>query len=93
MTWSNTGKFIRYIHGTATVINAPRTIKICIHSNVAGTLKCNPGGYVYVGAGGLIAASWNPNASQPNTATYCARTWRQNSDGSDTLIGQLCTSL
>jgi len=90
MSWSNSGTHINYIDGTATVINVARVIKICIHSSVTGTIKCNSSGYIYVSPGGHIAVDWSPNTTEPS-ATYCVRTWRQNDDGTDTLIGELCT--
>ncbi len=71
-------------------LNVPRVIKICIHSSVTGTIKCNSSGYIYVSPGGAIYVNWTPNKTEP-AGTYCVRTWRQNSDGSDTLIGELCT--
>jgi hypothetical protein len=90
MSWSISGTHINYIDGTAEVINVARTIKICIHSSVTGTIKCNPAGYIYVSPGGHIAVDWSPNKTEPS-ADYCVRTWRQNDDGSDTLIGEVCT--
>ena len=88
--WSISGTHINYIDGTAEVINVGRTIKVCIHSSLTGTIKCNPGGYTYVGPGGHIAVDWSPNKTEPS-ADYCVRTWRQNDDGTETLIGEVCT--
>jgi len=34
---------------------------------------------------------WSPNSNEPS-ANYCVRTWRQNNDGSHTLIGEICIS-
>jgi hypothetical protein len=53
MIWSNSGTHINYIDGHAQVLLAGRTIKICVHSSVTGTIKCNPEGYIYVEPGGL----------------------------------------
>jgi hypothetical protein len=92
MSWSSSGSLIRFIDGTAEVNNAARTIKICVHSSVVGTLKCNPAGYLRVKPGGHIAADWSPNRPEL-AASYCVRTWRKNKNGSVTLIGELCTSL
>jgi len=92
MMWSNSGTHIDYIDGHAQVLLVPRTIKICVHSSVAGTIKCNSSGYIYVEPGGVIYVNWTPNKTEPE-ATYCVRTWRQNADGTDTLIGELCTNI
>jgi len=92
MIWSNSGTHINYIDGHAQVLLVARTIKICVHSSVTGTIKCNSSGYIYVEPGGVIYVNWTPNNTEPE-ATYCVRTWRQNSDGTDTLIGELCTNI
>jgi len=90
MTWSNSGTHINFIDGTATVNNVGRTITVCVRSDTLGTIKCNPSGYIFVGPGGHIAADWSPNATESHTR-YCVRTWRENDDGSHTLIGEVCS--
>jgi hypothetical protein len=92
MAWSNSGSIINYIDGTAEVINSARVIEICIHSSVVGTIECNPSGYILVGPGGHIAVDWSPGRPEPS-GTYCVRTWRQNSDGTTTMIGDVCVSI
>jgi hypothetical protein len=90
MTWNNSGTHITSIDGTADVINVGRIITICIRSDARGTIKCNAAGYIFVGPGGGIHVPWTPNATEP-AGNYCVRTWRQNDDGSHTLIGEVCT--
>ncbi len=91
MSYSISGTYINYIDGTATVINVPRKLTICIHSSVRGTIKCNREGYITVNPGGHIYVNWNPKSTQPS-ANYCVRTWRKNNDGTNTLIGEICIS-
>jgi hypothetical protein len=90
ITWSNSGIHINYIIGSATVINVARTIKVCIRSDVRGTLACDRQGYIRIRPNESISVRWAPNASEP-AGTYCMRTWRDNNNGSVTLIGQICT--
>jgi hypothetical protein len=90
MAWNISGTIIYSIDGTAEVVNVPRKITVCIRSDVIGTIRCNPAGYITVGPGGHIAVDWSPGRPEP-AGQYCVRTWRENNDGSHTLIGEVCT--
>jgi hypothetical protein len=89
MSWNNSGTHIDSILGSALVINAGRTIEVCIRGPV-GTLKCDNQGYIYIGPNTSVSVLWSPNATEP-AGTYCLHTWRLNSDGSVTEIGDICT--
>jgi hypothetical protein len=90
MSWSNSGTHIEDILGSATVNNKARTIKVCIRSNVNGTLACDHQGYILIRPGERVSALWAPKGTEP-AGTYCVRTWRKNNNGSVTLIGEVCT--
>jgi hypothetical protein len=82
-------RFVVQMHATGTVINATRKLQECIHGpdQRLGQGLCS--GEVTKSPGETVTRNWNPN-STVTAGTYCARTWRINSDGSKVLIGNEC---
>lgn len=92
MSWANSGTRIEQILGSATVSNVGRKIKICILSNVKGTIACDRQGYFSTGPHESLSVRWAPNRPE-RAGVYCVRTWRQNGNGTVTLIGDVCTTI
>src|SRR2546421_4474526 len=78
-----TGLFVRHVTVTATVETSGRTLQVCIHGPDPALPLCSP--FQFVSPGSTIRLGWSPNRNV-SPGTYCARTWRQNNDGSHTLI-------
>ncbi len=75
---------------SATVENSGRTLQECIHGPDGALPKCTS--FQFVAPGDTLGIGWFPNRNVP-AGTYCGRTWRRNSDGSHTLIGEVCFSV
>jgi len=87
---SGQGLFVNSMFSGANIVNSgsARTLQACIHGPDAALPKCSP--FVFVRPGDIpVTQSWFPNRNVPG-GTYCGRTWRQNNDGSHTLIGEVC---
>ena len=84
------GLFVSEMIASATVENATRTIQVCIHGPDSVLPLCTP--FETVSPGGTITKTWSPDGDVP-AGEYCARTWRDNADGSHTLIGELCVDV
>ncbi len=92
ITITGSGLHVRSIQTSATVISSARVIQSCLRGP-QGTIGCFPSTTTFVNVGpgtGFLSIGfpWDPNANEP--AEYCARTFRLNADGTDTLIGQVC---
>jgi hypothetical protein len=70
-----------------------RKLLVCVEEPSGILGRCSNGdSYVTVRHGGPgIDAVYPDNGSAP-AGTYCADTWRENSDGTSTMIGQVCKS-
>lgn len=84
---SGSGLFVNDMTASACVVNSTRTIQVCIHGPDSALPRCTP--FEVVHPGSCITEQWFPNRDVP-AGTYCARTWRENADGSHTLIGEAC---
>ena len=75
------------VTSSASIVNngSGRVLQTCVHYADGQRLDCT--GFQYVGPGGGIADTWIGSTSN---AGFCAVTWRQNTDGSTTQIGQSC---
>jgi hypothetical protein len=87
---TGSGLFVNQMVVEATVINSGRKLQVCIHGPDPALPQCSP--QQSVPAGGALTKAWNPNRNV-NAGTYCGRTWRINSDGSYTLIGEECADV
>jgi len=84
------GLFVNEMTASADVLEASRTLQVCLHGPDAATSLPRCTAFQAVQPGGTIVVQWFPNRNVP-AGTYCARTWRKNTDGSKpTLIGQAC---
>lgn len=92
MVWSNSGQNVFFIDATATVNNVARELTVCIHGPL-GTIRCDPEGYVTVPHGGHIAVEWAPGGRRQFAGEYCVYTWRKNANGTNTRIGDVCTTI
>ncbi len=81
------GLFVSEMTASADVVDSARKIQVCLKGPSSSLPRCTD--FQTVKPGGTIVVQWFPNRDVP-AGTYCARTWRQNSDGSHTLIGQAC---
>jgi hypothetical protein len=81
------GLFVNEMTASADVVDSTRTLQVCLHGPSSSLPRCTS--FEVVKPGGTISVQWFPNRDVP-AGTYCARTWRRNSDGSHTLIGQAC---
>jgi tRNA A-37 threonylcarbamoyl transferase component Bud32 len=81
------GLLIDEITASATVENATRTIQVCIHGPDSALPRCTA--FEVVHPGSTITEPWFPDRDVP-AGSYCARTWRENADGSHTMIGEEC---
>lgn len=72
------------VEGTAHVYSSTRTLSVCVTEN-SSTLACTP--WESVSPGQTLYE--RPGIDVP-PATYCAYTYRLNSDGSSTQIGAVC---
>lgn len=80
------------VEAEAIVVSQPRSLLTCVQASSGILLKCsNNGRYVTVQPGNSISATY-PNSGQAPVATYCADTWRMNSNGTSAMIGQICRS-
>ena len=81
--------FVVQMHATGTVITATRKLQECIHGpdQRLGRGLCSD--EVTKSAGQTVTRNWFPGTTV-TPGSYCARTWRINSDGSKVLIGQEC---
>jgi hypothetical protein len=78
------------VKAEAIVVTQPRSLLTCVQASSGILLACsNNGRYVTVQPGNSISATY-PNSGQAPVGTYCADTWRMNSNGTSTLIGQIC---
>lgn len=84
MEITGSGLHIDSATASAHVINSGRTLQECIRGP-QGTIACTP--FVFVSPGGTLPITWSPNSDEP-AGDYYANTFRLNSDGSDTQIGQ-----
>jgi hypothetical protein len=74
---------------SATVISTGRTIRSCLRRNGA-RLQCTA--YSYVKPGGGTGSSWVAGGAVPD-GTYCAVTWRLNTNGAQTKVGTECVGI
>lgn len=81
------GLFVNEMTASADVVDSARTLQVCIHGPASALPRCTS--FQNVQPGGTISVQWFPDRDVP-AGTYCARTWRENSDGTTTLIGQAC---
>lgn len=84
------GLFVSEITASVHVVDSARTLQECIHGPDSDLPICTA--FVVVPPGGTLYAQWFPNGDVP-AGSYCARTWRENADGSHTLIGEACGSV
>lgn len=78
------------VEAEAIVVTQKRFLLTCVQASSGILLKCSNGGrYVPVQKGASISVTW-PDSGQAPVATYCADTWRMNSDGTSAMIGQIC---
>ena len=85
------GLFVSKIQATADVVNDTRKLQVCIHGPASGLPRCSDFEFVNPGDPPL-PVQWSPNREVAG-GEYCARTWRQNADGSHTLIGEACENV
>lgn len=80
------------VTATATIPSTgqARELLVCVQepSGILGACS-NGGNYELVRPGGGIDAVYPPTGSAP-AGTYCADTWRLNSNGTSAMIGQAC---
>lgn len=81
------GLFVDEITVSAEVLDATRTLQVCIHGPDSALPRCTP--FELVQPGNCITEVWSPDRDV-TPGEYCARTWRDNADGSHTLIGEVC---
>jgi len=81
------GLLVNNITASAHVVDSTRTLQVCIHGPAAALPLCTD--FEQVPPGSTLIKQWFPNADEP-AGSYCARTWRENADGSHTLIGEAC---
>jgi hypothetical protein len=74
---------------SSTVVSSGRVLQSCLHRNGA-RLGCTA--YTYVPPGSSIGLQWIYGGGVPS-GTYCALTWRRNTDGSTTQIGSECVGV
>ena len=72
------------VAGSARVETSTRTLKVCLTYN-GNTYGCS--GWKSVSPGGVLTY---PTSVDVIVATWCADTYRQNSDGTSTQIGSEC---
>jgi hypothetical protein len=84
------GLFVNEMTASAEVLDATRTLQVCIHGPDSALPRCTA--FEVVHPGSTITVQWFPDRDVP-AGTYCARTWRKNADGSHTLIGQACENV
>jgi hypothetical protein len=76
---------------SAHVVSSARTLDVCMVGPPAvGTIGCT--GWVLVDPGSTLLLTWSPNRNEP-AGNYCAETFRLNSDGTVTLIGEACVDV
>jgi hypothetical protein len=85
------GLFVDEMTASAEVLDATRTLQVCIHGPDSALPRCSAFEAVHPGDPPLTV-QWFPNRDVP-AGTYCARTWRRNADGSHTLIGEACENV
>lgn len=83
----NSGLSVSDMTAQASIENSGRTLQVCVHGPDPALPKCTD--FVFVPKGGILTENWSPNRNVV-AGTYCGRTWRRNSDGSHTLIGEVC---
>lgn len=89
----HSGTHINSATVSATVFNAPRFLKVCINGPARELPICFPSpGYISVSPGQTLELIWRPDRTVA-AGSYCGRTRRLNSDGSDTVIGKVCISI
>ncbi len=84
------GLFVEEMIASATVENSTRTLQECIHGPDSVLPLCTP--FEVVPPGSTLTEQWFPEGDVP-AGEYCARTWRENADGSHTLIGEYCVDV
>jgi hypothetical protein len=72
---------------SAAVKDSARTLQVCVRGPDSALPFCDA--FHSVGPGASNTLVWAPNRNVP-AGVYCGRTWRQNNDGSHTLIGEVC---
>jgi hypothetical protein len=87
---SGSGTYVGYMKSTAAILGGGRTLQSCLHYPSGARIGCTA--FQYVPAGKSITGEWEPN-SYVAAGAYCAVTWRQNSDGSTTEIGEACVEV
>jgi hypothetical protein len=88
------GLHVDYAWGSAKVINAGRSLKVCLHGP-NGSIGCYPSGSTYFWRtpdDPPMYFLWQPNRNVTH-GDYCARTWRRNSDFTATEIGDVCVNV
>lgn len=85
------GLFVNEITASAQVLDSTRDIQVCIHGPDAALPLCTLFQSVSPGDPPIVQP-WSPNRDVP-AGEYCARTWRDNADGSHTLIGEICVDV
>jgi hypothetical protein len=81
------GLFVGVMTASACVEDSTRTLQVCIHRPDSEPPLCSA--FEVVSPGNCIFENWFPDGDVPG-GDYCARTWRDNADGSHTLIGEAC---
>lgn len=81
------GLFVGEMHATAQVLMSGRTLLECIHGPDSALPVCTP--VRDIPTVGVLPITWNPNRTV-TAGSYCARTWRENADGTQDLIGEVC---
>jgi hypothetical protein len=84
------GLFVQEMHASAEILMSGRTLQECIHGPDSALPKCTS--FRAIPPGGVQPITWSPNRTV-SAGDYCARTWRLNSDGSHTLIGEACLNV
>lgn len=88
------GLHVDYAWGSARVINSGRWLKVCLHGP-NGSIMCYPSGSTYAWRtpdDPPMYVLWQPDRNV-TPGNYCARTWRRNSDGTATAIGDVCVNV
>ena|SRR5437879_3392377 len=88
MSVNGSGLHINSATASAHVVNVGRTLEVCMTGPAVGSCS----GFVFVSPGQTLSGSWSPNANEP-TGDYCAVTYRQNANGSQTQIGRACVNV